>query len=78
MMLPHATTMFILIGMAKALARLGIENGVRVNAITPGTVCTPFIARTLHKENVEKLTADTLFERAAQSAELAPDLCMAC
>ena len=72
MLLPYAATKSALIGMTKALAKLGIEHGIRVNAVAPGPVWTPFIPTSMPKEKFEKFGADTLFGRPAQPAELAP------
>ena len=71
-LLPYATTKSALIGMTKAIAKLAIDRGIRVNAVAPGPVWTPFIPSSMKKEKVENFGADTLFERPAQPAELAP------
>jgi len=72
MLLPYATTKSALIGMTKAIAKLAIEHGIRVNAVAPGPVWTPFIPGSMPKEKYEDLGKDTLFGRPAQPAELAP------
>lgn len=72
MLLPYATTKSALIGMTKAIAKLAIKHGIRVNAVAPGPVWTPFIPSSISKEKYEKFGAETLFERPAQPAELAP------
>ena len=71
-LLPYATTKSALIGMTKALAKLAMERGVRVNAVAPGPVWTPLIPGSMPQEKFENFGADTLFERPAQPAELAP------
>ena len=71
MLLPYATTKSALIGMTKAIAKLAIEHGIRVNAVAPGPVWTPFIPGSMPKEKYEDLGKDTLFGRPAQPAELA-------
>lgn len=71
-LLPYATTKSALIGMTKAMAKLAIEKGVRVNAVAPGPVWTPLIPGSMPKEAFENFGADTLFTRPAQPAELAP------
>lgn len=71
-LLPYATTKSALIGMTKALAKLAIEHGIRVNAVAPGPVWTPFIPSSMPKEKFENFGADTLFKRPAQPIELAP------
>jgi len=49
-----------------------MEQGVRVNAVAPGPVWTPLIPATLKAEKVKNFGANTIFERAAQPAEIAP------
>lgn len=71
-LLPYATTKSALIGMTKAMAKLAIERGIRVNAVAPGPVWTPFIPGSMPRDKFENFGADTLFERPAQPAELAP------
>ncbi len=71
-LLPYATTKSALIGMTKALSKLAIEKGVRVNAVAPGPVWTPLIPGSMSKEKFEEFGSDTLFERPAQPIELAP------
>ncbi len=64
-LLPYATTKSALIGMTKALAKLAIERGIRVNAVAPGPVWTPFIPSSMPKEKFENFGADRLFKRPA-------------
>ncbi|WP_342190424.1 SDR family oxidoreductase [Stieleria varia] len=71
-LLPYATTKSALIGMTKATAKLAMEQGVRVNAVAPGPVWTPFIPGSMPKDKFENFGKDTLFMRPAQPAELAP------
>ncbi|WP_253155514.1 SDR family oxidoreductase [Stieleria tagensis] len=71
-LLPYSATKSALLGMTKGLAKLAIEHGVRVNAVAPGPVWTPLIPGSMPKENIQNFGADTLFERPAQPAELAP------
>lgn len=71
-LLPYATTKSALIGMTKAMAKLAIRHGIRVNAVAPGPVWTPFIPGSMPKDKFESFGADTLLQRPAQPAELAP------
>lgn len=71
-LLPYATTKSALIGMTKALAKLAIDRGIRVNAVAPGPVWTPFIPGSVPQEKFENFGEGTLFQRPAQPAELAP------
>jgi NAD(P)-dependent dehydrogenase (short-subunit alcohol dehydrogenase family) len=72
MLLPYATSKSALIGMTKALAKLLIEQGIRVNGVAPGPVWTPFIPSTMPKDAFEKFGGSTEFGRPAQPVELAP------
>lgn len=49
-----------------------IKKGIRVNGIAPGPVWTPLIPSTMPSEKVKTFGSNTLFERPAQPAELAP------
>ena len=71
-LLPYATTKSALVGMTKAMAKLAIEHGVRVNGVAPGPVWTPLIPGSMPKEKFEKFGQNTVFQRPAQPAELAP------
>ncbi len=72
MLLPYATTKSALIGMTKAMAKLAIESGVRVNAVAPGPVWTPLIPGSMPPDKFQQFGADTLFQRPAQPVELSP------
>ena len=71
-LLPYSTTKSALIGMTKALAKLAIDDGIRVNAVAPGPVWTPLIPGSMPSEKLEQFGKSTLFGRPAQPAELAP------
>lgn len=71
-LLDYASTKSAIIAFTKALAKLAIKQGVRVNAVAPGPVWTPLIPSTMPAEKVKDFGKDTLFGRPAQPAELAP------
>ena len=67
----YAATKAAVVSMTKSVAKLAMEQGVRVNAIAPGPVWTPLIPSTMPPEKVEKFGENTLFKRPAQPIELA-------
>ena len=71
-LLDYATTKSAIVGFTKALAKLVIKQGVRVNAVAPGPVWTPLIPYSFESEKTEEFGADAPLGRPAQPAELAP------
>jgi len=71
-LLAYAPTKAAIVSFTKALSKMAMEKGVRVNAVAPGPVWTPLIPSTMPEERVRKFGADTSFGRAAQPVELAP------
>jgi NAD(P)-dependent dehydrogenase (short-subunit alcohol dehydrogenase family) len=71
-LLDYAPTKAAIIGFTKALSKLVIKQGIRVNAVAPGPVWTPLIPATMPQEKTRHFGENTLFERPAQPAELAP------
>lgn len=71
-LLDYAPTKAAIVNFTKALAKLVIKQGIRVNAVAPGPVWTPLIPATMPDGKVENFGDNTLFERPAQPAELAP------
>jgi len=69
---PYAATKAAIANFTISLAEEAIKRGVRVNAVAPGPVWTPLIPSTMPQEKVRKFGENTLFERPAQPAELAP------
>ncbi len=69
---PYAATKAAIANFTVSLAMEAIKQGVRVNAVAPGPVWTPLIPSTMPTEKVESFGANTLLERPAQPAELAP------
>lgn len=56
----------------KSLAQALSKKGIRVNCVAPGPVWTPLIPATFGEDHVARFGADTVWERPAQPAELAP------
>lgn len=71
-LLAYAPAKAAIVGMTKALSKAAMDKGIRVNAVAPGPVWTPLIPATLKQEHVERFGDNTLFERPAQPAEIAP------
>ncbi|TWU15821.1 SDR family oxidoreductase [Allorhodopirellula heiligendammensis] len=71
-LLPYSTTKSAMIGMTKAMSKLAMDQGVRVNAVAPGPVWTPLIPGSMDEEKFKNFGKDTLFKRPAQPIELAP------
>lgn len=71
-LLDYASSKAAIVGFTKALSKLAMNSGVRVNAVAPGPVWTPLIPSTFKPEKSREFGKNTLFERPAQPAELAP------
>ena len=71
-LLAYAPTKAAIVNFTKALSKLAMKQGVRVNAVAPGPVWTPLIPSTLPAEQVRQFGEETDFERAAQPVEVAP------
>lgn len=69
---PYAATKAAIANFTLSLAEEAISKGIRVNAVAPGPVWTPLIPSTMPAGKVQEFGANTLFERPAQPAELAP------
>ena len=71
-LLAYAPTKAAIINFTKALSKLAMKTGVRVNAVAPGPVWTPLIPSTMPAAQVREFGGDTDFERPAQPVEIAP------
>lgn len=71
-LLAYASTKGAIVTFTKALAQEAIQQGVRVNVVAPGPVWTPLIPSTMPADKVKQFGQDTLLQRPAQPAELAP------
>jgi|ERR1700728_2118817 NAD(P)-dependent dehydrogenase (short-subunit alcohol dehydrogenase family) len=71
-LLVYAPTKAALVNFTKAAAKSMAKREIRVNGVAPGPVWTPLIPSTMPKEKVKEFGKNTVFERPAQPAELAP------
>jgi NAD(P)-dependent dehydrogenase (short-subunit alcohol dehydrogenase family) len=71
MLLPYATTKGAIANLTVGLAQLLAERGIRVNAVLPGPIWTPFIPAGMPPEAVETFGSKTPMKRPGQPAELA-------
>ncbi len=69
--LPYAATKGAVANLTIGLAGLLADKGIRVNAVLPGPVWTPFIPAGMAAEEVEQFGTQTPFGRPGQPAELA-------
>ena len=69
--LPYAATKGAVANLTIGLAGLLADRGVRVNAVLPGPIWTPFIPAGMSEEEVETFGDQTPFGRPGQPAELA-------
>jgi NAD(P)-dependent dehydrogenase (short-subunit alcohol dehydrogenase family) len=71
-LMDYAATKGAIHAFTKSLAQAVADRGIRVNCVAPGPVWTPLIPATLSEDHVEAFGEDTLWERPAQPAEIAP------
>lgn len=72
MLIDYASTKGAIHMFTKSLANSVAERGIRVNCVAPGPVWTPLIPSTFDEEHVKDFGEDTVWERPAQPAEIAP------
>ncbi|TPW26180.1 SDR family oxidoreductase [Pararhizobium mangrovi] len=70
-LLAYATTKGAIANFTNGLAEMIAERGIRVNAVAPGPIWTPFIPSTLGEDHVANFGANTPLGRPGQPAELA-------
>lgn len=71
-LLPYSASKSALLGMTKSMAKLAIDQGVRVNAVAPGPVWTPLIPSTMPNQKIKNFGDNTVFKRPAHPIELGP------
>jgi NAD(P)-dependent dehydrogenase (short-subunit alcohol dehydrogenase family) len=70
-LIPYSATKATLANMTLGLAQALAEKGVRVNAVLPGPIWTPFIPAGMDAESVTSFGSQSPMGRPAQPAELA-------
>lgn len=69
----YSSTKSALTGLTKGFAKLAMKaKGVRINAVAPGPVWTPFIPQSMGADATSNFGSGSLFGRPAQPAEQAP------
>ena len=71
-LLAYATTKGAIVTFTKALAKMVLKQGIRVNAVAPGPVWTPIIPATTRADQITNFAKSHPMGRPAQPAELAP------
>jgi NAD(P)-dependent dehydrogenase (short-subunit alcohol dehydrogenase family) len=69
--LPYSTTKGAVANMTLGLASFLAEKGIRVNAVLPGPIWTPFIPAGMSEDRIKSFGSQTPFGRPGQPAELA-------
>lgn len=72
MLIDYAATKAAIHNFTKSLAQSVAARNIRVNCVAPGPVWTPLIPSTFPEEKVEKFGSNTVWQRPAQPAEIAP------
>ncbi len=70
-LLPYSATKAAIANFTVGLAQSLAEKNIRVNAVLPGPIWTPFIPSGMAPEQVESFGKETPFGRPGQPAELA-------
>ena len=71
-LLDYSSTKGAIVAFTRSLSQSLLEKGIRVNAVAPGPIWTPFIPSAMPPDKVAKFGQDTPMKRAGQPEELAP------
>lgn len=71
-LLAYAPSKAAIVNFTKALSKMVVPKGIRVNAFAPGPVWTPLIPATMPSEKVKKFGEKSAFGRPAQPVEIVP------
>lgn len=69
-LIDYSSTKGAIISFTRALSNHLIDQGIRVNAVAPGPIWTPFIPSTLEPDKVSQFGASTPMKRPGQPSEL--------
>ncbi|HZG14903.1 MAG TPA: SDR family oxidoreductase [Candidatus Bathyarchaeia archaeon] len=72
LLIDYSATKGAIVSFTRSLSLSLVEQGIRVNAVAPGPIWTPFIPATFPEELVKKFGVDVPMKRAGQPFELAP------
>ena len=72
LLIDYSATKGAIVSFTRALSLSLVEQGIRVNAVAPGPIWTPFIPATFPAERVKTFGIDVPMKRAGQPFELAP------
>lgn len=70
-LIPYSATKAAIANFTLGLAQALAEKNIRVNAVLPGPIWTPFIPSGMNPEQIEDFGSETPFKRPGQPAELA-------
>ena len=70
-LLSYSTTKGAIVAYTRSISQPMLEKGIRVNAVAPGPIWTPFIPATLPTEDVEGFGKQAPMERPGQPVEVA-------
>ena len=71
-LLDYSSSKGAITSFTRALSKAVVDRGIRVNAVAPGPIWTPFIPSTFPEEKVETFGTDTPMGRPGQPSEVGP------
>ena len=75
-LLPYSATKAAIANFTIGLAQMLAEKGIRVNAVLPGPIWTPFIASGMEPDSQKEFGSMVPYKRPGQPVELAPSYVM--
>jgi NAD(P)-dependent dehydrogenase (short-subunit alcohol dehydrogenase family) len=70
-LISYSTTKGAILAFTRSIAQPLLEKGIRVNAVAPGPIWTPFIPSTFEGENVSNFGKQVPMKRPGQPVEVA-------